>query len=73
MINSKIKTEVIQIIENMAEDYLLKLKRLIEREIYPSVKPFMKVSYFWPSKDIYEKALDIFSSCHFEDRRTCNL
>jgi hypothetical protein len=44
MINSKIKTEVIQIIENMSEDEILNVKRLIEKEIYPSSKPFMKVS-----------------------------
>ncbi len=44
MINSKIKTEVIQIIENMSEDEILNVKRFIEKEIYPSSKPFMKVS-----------------------------
>jgi len=44
MINPNSKNELIHIIENMSEDELLKVKRFIEKEIYPSVKPFMKVS-----------------------------
>lgn len=35
MINSKIKAELIHIIENMSEDKLLKVKKFIEKEIYP--------------------------------------